>query len=321
MPANLTYTDIQTEVMNSLRLPTTNTIEAAKINDLINRVYRDVAAKQDWWWLEKRTVINTEAKIDTDTLTVTLGSTGFTFLTAPTINNAIGRVITVPGADLDGQAVYRVASSAGGVYTFDAAYTNSSSTEAGYRMYRDAYALPTDFGKLLYVKRYGYPNPIALIGKNEMARLKEFDTSEGKPQAVTVQDNETTGDTTTPRMLQVFPYPDQAYRLEVLYKVNLNTQLSSTTQPYIPDEYRQILTYGALARGYAIFLADETRSKFFQDLFNDLLSLMSAQNKEYTRDNPGLQPTNDYRSQFRNRRFRKGGYTLGNLFDVLPREW
>jgi asparagine N-glycosylation enzyme membrane subunit Stt3 len=321
MPANLTFTDIQTEVMNSLRLPITNTIEAAKIAALINRVYRDVAAKQDWWWLEKRTVINTEDKIDTGTISVTNTSTGFTFSSPPTINNVIGRVLTVPGASIDANAVYRVVTSAGGTYTIDAGYTNATDTAAGYRLYRDAFALPTDFGKLLYVKRYGWTIPVQLIGKNEMARLKTYDTSEGPPQVACMQDNVTTGDTTTARLLQIHPYPDKTYRLEVLYKMNLNTQLSGTTQPFVPDEYREILTYGALARGYAIFLNDQERSQFFQSLFNDLLSLMSAQNKEYSRDNPAMAPADDYRSLSRARRFRKGGYTLGNLFDVLPRQF
>ena len=31
VPANLNYTDIQTRVMNAMRIPTTNTVEAAKV--------------------------------------------------------------------------------------------------------------------------------------------------------------------------------------------------------------------------------------------------------------------------------------------------
>ena len=41
-------------VMNSLRLRVDNTTEYAKVSAVVNEVYRDIAAKQDWWWLIKR---------------------------------------------------------------------------------------------------------------------------------------------------------------------------------------------------------------------------------------------------------------------------
>src|SRR2546422_103244 len=132
-PAGLTYTQIETRVLNQIRIPVTNVTEQAKVAALINEVYRDIYVKEDWWWL---------------------------------------------------------------------------------------------------VKRYGEGLPLKIVGMAELARYKILDQTEGKPEIVTVFDNATTGDPTTARQLQVHPYPDKTYRLEVFYKQQLNTELSGTTQAF-----------------------------------------------------------------------------------------
>lgn len=315
MPA-LTYTDIETRVMNTLRLSPTNAVEQAKVQDLINNVYRDICAKQDWSWLEKRQVINTVAKFDTDSISVTLGSTAFAFVTNPG-GNVVGDAVLALGNANDPGAVYRVASSAPG-YTFDAAYTGVTSTAAAYRLYRDTIPLNADVSKLLQIKRFGEVEPIRLIGKNAMAQLKIVDSGEGKPEVACLDEYQTTGDPSTAKLLWIHPYPDKAYRLEVLYKQWQQTELTGTARPLIPDEYAQVLVYGAIARGYSIMLADHERAQQWTSLFNDLLSLMAAQQKEYTRDNPGVNPADDYR---RIRRRRRESHTsLGSWFDRLPNQ-
>lgn len=315
MPA-LTYTDIETRVMNTLRLSPTNATEQAKVQDLINGVYRDICAKQDWSWLEKRQILNTVAKYDTDTLDVALGSTAFTFATAPG-GNVVGDAVLVPGNANDAGAVYRVGSSAPG-YTFDAAYTGVTSTAAAFRLYRDTIPLNSDVSKLLQVKRFGEVEPIRLIGKNAMAQLKIVDSGEGKPEVACLDEYQTTGDPSTAKLLWIHPYPDKAYRLEVLYKQWQFTELTGTARPLIPDEFAQVLVYGSIARGYSVMLADPERAQQWTSLFNDVLSLMAAQQKEYTRDNPGVQPADDYR---RIRRRRRESHTsLGSWFDRLPNQ-
>lgn len=322
-PANLTYTDLQTRVANALRIPTNNTAEMTKIQALINAVYRDIAAKQDWWWLLKSTVINTEARIDDAALQVTQNSTAFTFSAAPQRNSvnvsvALNRVV-VPGLANDSLAVYVVSSSHAAGDTaaqFDAAYTDVTSTGTAGRVYKDSYALPADTGKVLHVKRFGEVLPLKRVGIEEMSYYKSFDQSEGKPRAYAVYDFAAVGDPTSARLLQVHPYPDKMYRLEVWYKQTLNTELTGTTQPFVPDDYREVLYYGALARGYAIFLNDVERGKYFQQLFNDLMALMSAQQREYARDQAGVAPDDTYRAGRRPRR--SGTTTLGGWFDRLP---
>lgn len=338
MAANLDFSDLLTRVMNTLRLPVTNAVEAAKVSNLINLVYRDVCAKQDWLWLQEREVINTSAVLTSGTVSVTLGSSAVDFTDPPTMD-VTDRAFFVPGNALDSLAVYRVASTGSSASNFilDGQYTGATSTEAGYRLWEDLIQLPDDTAKVLQVKRYGHWLPVNLIGKNMMGQLKINDTSEGKPDYATVVNQyavvgtSSVGSTSTDteanigrRQLQIHPYPDKAYRLEILIKQNLNTELTSTgsnTRPLIPDQFAEVLFYGTVARAYSIFLADESRGQQYQQLFNDALSLMAAQDKEYSRDLPQLQPADDYRRIGRRRNRAASGYTLGGLFDRFPANW
>lgn len=330
--ASLSFTDIQTRVMNDCRVPTTNTTEATKFAAVINAVYRDICSKQDWWWLEKRTVINTAPNLVAGatnvfgvaapaSVSVTINSTVATFSSA-IAQNIANFSILFPGGSDDSLAVYRIAatSTAGAnPVNLDAAFTNATSTAASYNLYQDAYDMPSDTNKLLQVKRFGYAQPLRLIGKNEMMQLKIVDTTTGKPEVATLLDFDTSGDPTTVRQLVVHPYPDKAYRLEVLYKQTLNTELAGSTQPLIPDDFRQILVYGSLARCYPIFLNDVERGKFYEALFNDVLALMAAQQKEYAHDQSGIAPWDSYRRRAQRGRV-AGSYTLGSWFDRLPNQ-
>ena len=330
VPANLTYTDILTRVSNALRIPITNTTETAKIGAIINAVYRDICAKKDWWWLEKRAVITTLPNLIAGadnvfgvtapaSVDVTINSTAITFFSAiaQSIQNYM---FLVPGGSLDALAAYRIVttSTASASHQLDAIYTNATSTASSFNLYKDTYDLPADCGKLLYVKRYGERLPCRGIGKMAMSEIKISDTTVGKPEVYTTLEFATIGDPTTARQLVVHPYPDKAYRLEILYKQALNTELATTTQPFMPDDYRELLTYGALARGYPIFMNDVERGKYFQQLFNDLLALMSAQQTEYASDHSAVAPDDSYRKSDWRRSSRAASYTLGSLFDRYP---
>lgn len=321
-PANLTYDDIQTRVANSLRIPVSNTTEMTKLQAIINETYRDVCAKSDWWWLQKRTVVNTAVKAMMSSGTVTNGSTAVSALVADTgsslATSLTGYVMLVPGDSNDSLAVYRVSAhtAAATSLTLDAAYTGDTSTTGALRFYQDAIPLPVDCGKVLNVKRFGERHPLRREGIETISMLKLSDTSEGKPELYSVFDFVTTGDPTTQRLLQIHPYPDKTYRLEIYYKQNLNTELTGTTRSMIPDDYAQVLIYGALARGYPIVLNDLDRGKHYQALFNDVLALMSAQQREYASDNAQMAPDNVHRGH---RRFRRGRrVSLGSYFDRWP---
>ena len=326
-PANLTFTDVQTRVMNNLRVLTTNTDQATRVAALINQVYRDVAAKSDWDFMLKRSVINTSPNLIAGavnafgvtaptSVSLTVNSTTITF-SSVIVQDVKGFVMIIPGQANDPDAVYRIAAHGGAsaTATLDAAYTDVTNATASFRLYQDSYSLPVDCLKVINVKRYGYRLPMERVGIEEMSGVKLSDQTSQSPQMYSVFDYATTGDPTTAKQLIVHPYPDKAYRMELFYKQMLNTELATTVRSFIPDDFVQLLVYGATALGYSIILNDEARSKMWTEKFNDVLALIVAQNKQYARDNPGIAPRDSYR---RSTRRMRTSYTLGNLFDTLP---
>lgn len=321
MPALASNSAVLDAIMNRLRTPVTNTTERAKIQALVDDVYGDMCSKQDWWWLQRRTIINTSPKINTGTVSVTENSTTVTFSTAPQQFSAnvsvAGYVLVISGNSTDSNAVYRIISHTSGLTTatLDAGYTGATDTAASYNLYQVSYDLPSDCAKALTVKRFGFRTPIERIGIEELSYLQMNNQQEGKPQVWSIFDFATNGDVSTAREFQIHPYPDQNYRLEVWYK---HAQAGDTsTDLDLPLDYQQALTYGGLARGYAIFLNDLERSNFFQNLFNDVMALMAAQQREYATSHPGVAV--DMRG-YRNAptRSRWPGRSLGNYFDILP---
>ena len=328
-PANLTYTQIEERVMNALRIPTSNSTERVKVQAVINEVYRDICAKQDWWWLKKKTSIATTPKFETGTVSVTQNSTTITFSTIPTMTmldgstgsqlNIRGYTLSIPTGSSDPLPLYYIDApyTIGSVNAvLESVYTNETDSAASFRLYQDQYRLPADCGKVLSFQRFGEVQPARRVGIEEMKQIKQYDRREGRPELYTVFDFVDTGDPTARRYLQIHPFPDVQYRMEIWYKQNLNTELTGQDQPFIPDDYRQVLFYGAMSRAYVIFLNDLDRSSYFLNMFNDVMALMSAQQKEYADDHSQITP--DMTAYRRRSRRPRTAYTLGSWFDVLP---
>jgi hypothetical protein len=319
--ANLDYTAIETRVMNQLRLPVTNTTEQAKINALINEVYRDLYAKADWYWLVKYTTLNTVPVERDGTVSVTNGSPTITWSIAKAITTT-PKVLLVTGQARDTGGRYRIVTPvpvADLAATLESPYAGTTNTAATYRLYQDQYDLPADFGKLLRIGRSSYRWAPQLIAPDEMYELKGGDQREGAPQWACVWDFDTTGDPSTARQLVIHPYPDQTYQIDLHYKRTLNTELSGTTIPLIPDEFRHLLIYGALSRGYPIFMNDIERGRYYQALFNDMLLQMTAAQRDRQNENPRIQIRDQYRTFYRSRgRLSPARADLGSMFDRWP---
>lgn len=321
MPTLAVNSTILDAIMNELRMPVSNLTERAKIQRVVSGVYGDMCAKAEWWWLQRRAIVNTSPKITSGTVSLTENSAAITFSTAPQQFSAnvsvAGYVLVVASNATDSNAVYRVLAHTSGATaaTLDAGYTGATDTAATFRLYQVSYDLPADCAKLLQVKRFGFRDPIQRIGIEDLDFLQMNNQQEGKPQVYSIFDFATNGDPSTARELQLHPYPDQNYRLELWYKHA--TTSDTSTDLSLPIDYQQALIYGGIARGYPIFLNDLERGQFFQSLFNDVMALMAAQQREYASDKPGINPSADlYRP--RNSRRRVGYTSLGAYFDTLP---
>jgi hypothetical protein len=316
----LTTTDVMTRVMNNLRLP--NTVGSEQYNRvlaILNEVYREILGKYVWRFLLKRLVFNTTPRYDAGTLTLTYNST-YATLSGPAVSSLLNRKVIIGGQASDSGAVYRIASHSANTseIQFDAAYTGASLASTSYEIYQDEYNLATDCARVMFMTRFGFTNLFNIIGNQEMMRVKQFDTTVGEPMAATLMDFATSGDPTTQRVVMLHPYPDLAYRLEARYKQGGNAELSGTAKPLLPDEWIQVLIYGASARAYVIVQDDLQKATFFTQLFNDNLNLMVAQQREWE-GYGGIVPKDQHRGFYTtsNRETAATG-DLGTLFDRWP---
>ena len=303
--------------MNRLRIPTTNTTQQTIVAAIINDIYREIYSMEDWWWLEKFQVIITTNDYNTGTILVTNGSTAATLSTA-SASSLADRVLIIPGEASDSGVVTRISThaAAGTAVTLDANYSGATASAASFNVYQDQYDLASDVGKVLWLRRFGYQYPLDALGPMEMANLKNYDTTTGKPQLWTVHDFDTTGDPTTVKQLWIHPYPDATYRMEVVYKQTLNTELSGSTRPLIPDDYVDVLTWGALSVAYPLLLADSARGAQFDQRYNRLLGHMIVEQRRRGQDYAQVVPENQYARTFRHRRNRSvpAGVNLGSTW-------
>lgn len=310
-------------------MPVSNLTERAKIQRVVNGVYADICAKSDWWWLLRKASTYTLAKDASGltlfganpglTVSLTFGSATATLSSAPVATTlAAGTAIWFTDATGDArQGVYRVLSSyvSGVTLPLDGPYGGPTASGVTFEAQRDSLTFADDAAKILRITRYGATEDLKKIGIEEMARLKQWDKSQGRPQAWSVYDFGTANDPSTRRRIWIHPYPDDNYRLDIWYKY-ANTQDTSVDLD-LPMDFQQVLIYGALARGYPIFMNDPERGSFFQGLFNDVMALMAAQQREYASDHPGVATDMRAYRQTSNRR-RWPGRSLGRYFDILP---
>lgn len=320
MPA-LSFANIETRVMNRLRIPTSNSTEAAKVDALINDVIREMCSKYDWPWLAKRQVINTVDDITTGTISVTKGSTSAT-LSATQATSMTDRIIFVTSNTVE-NASYRISAhtAATDAVTLASAYTGPTDTAAAYVVYQDEYDLAADTGKVLYVRRFGYRHPLTRLGWADMLSIKNYDVSEGPPQVWAVHDYDTTGDNTTQKQLIVHPYPDDTYQMEAHYKLQINSsaEVSGTTTIPIPQDYVHVLEWGVLGYAFPIFLSDTVRGAYYLGRYGDALNLMVSQHRDEDGGAPRMQIEDTYRGHFsRSRRMSPATVDLGSWFGRLP---
>ena len=309
----LSTNDILTRCLQELRVPSSSLVsdQALRVLAIINEVYRDIMAKYTWYWLVKRQQFNTLPKHTSGNITMRDSSFAATLSLAA--NSLVGRKLVVSNAS-DSGAVYRIATHASSSTNLflDLAYTGPTAASVSYNIYQDEYSLATDCGRVLFMRQFGYARKLQMISPEEMVQIKSIDLSEGKPTVAALMDFSTSGDPTTSRQVWLHPYPDGPYRIELWYKQSGNAELSGTARPLIPDEYSQILIYGTLARAYPIVHSDLERGAYFTQLFNDVLNLMVAQQREYE-GQPAIQPEDTHRG-FYTRRRRGAHQSLGDAF-------
>lgn len=194
----------------------------------------------DWWWARKqpRGIVTTDALIETGTVTVTQGSTGVTFSSAPAVSVAgwrleVSKLPTVP------RILSHTAASTSA--TMDAPWPEETQTLASYVVYNVEYDLASDFlrfaGSPYLHSRYMDPIPVSSRETHDQAYPFGTFFKEPPTAACLIQ----------PARIQLNSYDTRPYRLEYDYIFRPDQLVTTvgTEEPNMPHHHRPTLSVGA----------------------------------------------------------------------------
>ena len=251
--------------------PTSETTKRRQILQFINNRYQSIMIGTHWRWLKASYDFNLDAPYLTGTVTATLND-------QPIVGVATAwSSLLVKPKDiffLDGSStVYHVStleSSTG--LTLETKFSEDTAADSGYTLARNQYELPAETDHLVSFSIDGYP-PLVPMGEIEFRRMQSQDpTSTGCPRAYSLIRRDTDDDSV---YIEVFPAPDRAYQCHIDYTVRIAYLFDDADcYPIIPDRYRSVLYYGALAEFQSVVLRDPSNSAKTEGLYNSFLNQM-----------------------------------------------
>ena len=179
-----TFLDIVNAIREELGVSSSESQAIARIKRDINIVYDEVAAKNDWWWLQKQAALPHQAYLSSGTCSVTAGSSTVT-LSASVSGERRGYYFAV-----DSYAeVYEVESLDGDTLRLSTPYTGTTNAAAQFKLWTERLPLPTDCKEVVEVRHNHQANTLEGVGLQEFRRISNKNPrAEGKPGYYFVSD-------------------------------------------------------------------------------------------------------------------------------------
>jgi hypothetical protein len=270
--------------------PATETQKRRAILQFINNRYQNVCLSQHWRWLKASYDYMFEAPYTTGTATAVQGDATVT---------GIG---TVWSANLENKNLFFFNSSST-IYHI-ASVTNSLSlkletefaedsvtTATAYTSVQNQYKVPKETDNILSIivdSKY----QMVPLGPIEFRRMTAQDpTRLGTPKYLSLIRRDTDDDAV---YLEVWPAPDRKYQVHIDYTVRIaRLDDSADCYPVVPDRYRSVLYYGALAEFYG-YLRDPTNRQLAENDFKGMF-LQMQNDTQLTDEQFRIIPARNYR--------------------------
>src|SRR3990167_1369645 len=329
-----TFADIYTDLMNRVRVDTSNAPTLAQAKRYSNIALNDMHINfgEKFPWAERHGTLQVMAPYTTGTIAITKGST--TLTGASTLWNT-AHAFGANNARVTGKIaingtvnVYTISAIGSDTsITLNERYQDTTETAGTYTYFEDEYALASDFLKPFDVQYFDANANIPLIGRMEFRRLHPRNKTPGKIQMPTIVDRAFSGSTTPVRRI-IFYQPPNAYQLVPYNYVTANLAVSAagveqtglvedTDEPIVPLHYRHVIVFGALYHWYRD-KKNDTRSQEVKEEYTDLVFRI-ASDTEIGASKPRITPKmGHYRSSAR-RPLTRGNsrYTTGTSFDEI----
>jgi hypothetical protein len=250
--------------------PATETTKRRAILQYINNRYQDICMGTHWRWLKAAYDFNLDAPYSTGTVTATLGSTDVTGTSTAWTS------VLVQAKDLffvDGSSVvYHVSErTSSTTLSLETEFSEDTTTDSGYTIARNQYRLPSSTDHLVSFIVNSQDKMIPL-GLSDFRRVQASQAGlTGQPKYYTMSRRDTDDDAV---YIEVYPSPDKQYQCHIDYTVRIAFLEDSTDcYPIIPDRYRAVLYYGALAEFY-MFMRDPSGSQLAEGQYRAFLNQM-----------------------------------------------
>jgi hypothetical protein len=276
--------------------PATETTKRRAILQFINNTYQKVCVGQQWRWLIASYDYNLRAPYTTGTVDATLLDATITGTgTAWNANIDVKDKFWLNGSS----QIYSVASlTSNTALELETTFSEDSSTDAGYTIAKSQYKLPKETDHLLEVvldQGRSSRRRLAPVGLSDFRDISSRNSAyTGTPEIYTLNRRETDDDFV---YVEFWPFPDRAYNIHIDYLVRiLQLEDSTSSYPIVPDRYRALLYYGALAEFLNNFIRDPERAMVAEKNYNIMWTSM-ASDKQMTDQRPILDASRNYRKR------------------------
>lgn len=229
------------------------------INDAVNEI--DWAGDWSFWQAETDLVILAEES--TGTVAVTQGSVDVVGTGTTITADMVGRKFTASSAE-----VYTIAARTDDThFALDTAYVSASDSEAGFSIYQDAYALPSDLKKAFGFWDETNRHWVAL---SPPTAIKDMDVAVGRIGGGRLA-NSVVGQFgyNSDKVPQVifYPRPSDAAKVPVWYYKRPTKVTGPADEPDMPDHMHDVIELGVLAH----YTRDTNDFKNFRRAINNKL--------------------------------------------------
>jgi len=262
-----------------------------KLKTLINVAYDMVCSSFEWWFLQKKFIINLEPPYSTGTVDVTEKSSAIVGSSTLWAANVAAKGMFNVDGDAEISPIQSVGSNTAivlGVTDTEVTYKEDTATGKSYNIWTNVYALPSDFKEMLQPHQAFWPFYPQPLGIREFRRMqRDFGTDEGKPEFYTLESDE---DGT--QSIIFTPFPDELSTVEGDYVLEVTPLSADGDKPLIPRDYRDAIAWKALQGWFQGERNDMERARYFEGLFETRRARMLGDHKtRQQEDLPMIRPS------------------------------
>ena len=331
-----TFSDLYTQLENSVRATTGISATDTIAKRLINTALQDIAFGTDYKlpWMERRAILTTHAPYTTGTVDIAVGSTTVTgtsslwnTATDYGFNNARTTGKFLPSGSTD---IYRVTAVGSDTsLSLENRYIASAAADdATYIYFEDEYALASDFLRPVDFQMFSDDYNIRLISRRDFRMQYPRPNVSGRPRVGCIVDIGFSSSTTPVRRVQFYPYPDAVYAIPYTYitsnlavssaGVEASAMSSDTDEPNMPLRYRHLIVLHALYNWYRDH-KDDARSQEAKAEYTDAMLRLLGDREVATHTGAQIQPRSAYYVGRAKRPWRQRGGRTMDINDAFDR--